>query len=223
MRVAHPLQRLRSPVLDAYLFIQSGHGRKFRRRGPTAREPCGEPVVGKLRMIENGSPVNVGSRNRPVGRNHHFHHNRQPFLSFAQRREVGRQFLRQHRKYGCGGVDGRGVGPRMPVDRGVLLYQSVDIGDGDQDLHRATRRGFRYRQLIKISGVVVIDRRPEQTAQITNRGTGLRGGLRNLPGLVDDGRRKVRQQPMLEHCLMRDGLEVVLAGCVCGHHTFTPV
>jgi len=29
----------------------------------------------------------------------------------------------------------------VAVERGILLYERVDIGDGNQDLHRATRQG----------------------------------------------------------------------------------
>ena len=82
---------------------------------------------------------------------------------------------------------------RVAVDRGVLSYQRVDVGDGDKDFHRTARHGFGDRKLIEIARIVVVDRRPEQAAQIANRGAGRRGGLRDLAGLGDDSGRKVRQ------------------------------
>ena len=74
----------------------------------------------------------------------------------------------------------------MAVDCAIFFYQRVDVGDGDEDFHRTTH-GFGNRELIEIAGIVVIDRRPEQAAQIENRGTGRRGGLRDLVGFGDDG------------------------------------
>jgi hypothetical protein len=52
---------------------------------------------------------------------------------------------------------------QVAVERRILLYERVDIGVGDRDLHRATRQGFSNRQLIEIARVAIVDRRPEQT------------------------------------------------------------
>jgi hypothetical protein len=75
----------------------------------------------------------------------------------------------------------------VSVDRGTFFYQRVDVGDGNEDFNRTARHGFSNRELIEIAGIVVIDRRPEQTAQIAHSGAGRRGGLRHLVGLGDDG------------------------------------
>ena len=74
----------------------------------------------------------------------------------------------------------------MAVDRGTFFYQCVDVGDGNQDFHRTARLGYGDRKLIEITGIVVIDRRPEQAAHIANRSAGRRGGLRKLVGLGND-------------------------------------
>ena len=75
----------------------------------------------------------------------------------------------------------------MAVDRGISFYQRVDVCYGDEDFYRTTRQRLGNRELIEIKGIVVIDRRPEQTAQIANRGAGRRGGLRDPAGFGDDG------------------------------------
>ena len=82
--VAHPFQCLRGPILDANLFIQPGHGRELWGWRRSMLEPCGEPIVGKLGAIEDGCRVNVGSRQRAIAGDHHFHDDRQPFLTLAQ-------------------------------------------------------------------------------------------------------------------------------------------
>ena len=138
--------------------------------------------------------------------------------TLVQRREIGRQLLRQHRKDFRGGIDGGRVGPRVVVDRGVFPDQRIDVRDRDEDFHRAARRGFGDRELIQILGIVVVDRRPKQAAQIANLRAGRLGGLRYPVCLGDDGQRKVRQQSALEHRVVRDGLESTPAVSVSGCH-----
>ena len=74
----------------------------------------------------------------------HVDHDRQPLLILAERRQIGRQLLRQHRKDLGRRVD-RG---RVGAARGSSMAESfcdqrVDVGDGDQDPHRAVRQPAR--------------------------------------------------------------------------------
>jgi hypothetical protein len=71
----------------------------------------------------------------------------------------------------------------VPVDRGIISHQHADIGDGDEDFNRAIGHRLGNRELIQIARRVVVNLRPEQPAQIANRGAGRHSSLRDVVGL----------------------------------------
>ena len=81
-------------------------------------------------------------------------------LPSLQGREVGGQPLGQHRENLARRVNRRGVGPGVLVERRAPLHRGVHVGDGHEDLHRATRQGLGHRELVEIAGIVVVDRGP---------------------------------------------------------------
>jgi hypothetical protein len=98
----------------------------------------------------------------------------------------------------------------MRIDRGVRGDQRVDVGDRDQDARGPVAVRNRYRQLVEVARVVVVDRRPEQMAQIAHGSVGRGRGARDRVRLALRRSRKVRLQPALEHHAMCDAAQVVL-------------
>jgi hypothetical protein len=149
--VAHAAQRSRRFVLDAQLLVQPTHGRELRRRGCITLEPRRDRVVGELGVIQDARPVDVGAGHRAVRADRHLDHHRQPLLGLVQRGEVGRELLGQHREDPAGRVDGGRIGARVVVDRRALGDESIDIGDRDQDLHRAAGERLGDAQLVQVA------------------------------------------------------------------------
>ena len=95
----------------------------------------------------------------------------------------------------------------MGVDRGTLFHGGVDVGDGDENLHHTARHRLRNGELVEVAGIVVVDRGPEETAQVADRRAWLGGGFRAGLRLRQGRRREVRQQAMLDHCPTGNALE----------------
>ncbi len=174
------LHRLRDPILNAELLFDSRRRGHRGRRGPGSVEPGGDAVVCELGAIDHHRLIDVRFTHRSVGIDRHLDDDRQPLLTLRQRREVGGKLLRKHREDLGSGVNRRGVGRRVTVDRGTLLDDRVDVGHRDEDLHRAALGRHRDRELIEIARIVVVDRGPEQAAKVAERPAvgGRRGGDR---------------------------------------------
>jgi len=50
------------------------------------------------------------------------------------------------------------------------------IGNRYQDLHRTAREWLRYRQLVEVTRIVVVDRAPQQRALVADLRSMLHGG-----------------------------------------------
>ena len=96
----------------------------------------------------------------------------------AERRQVSGELLRKHREDLGGRVNGRGVGPRVAIDRRAFLDDRVDVGHRDENLHRAARGWHRDRELVEIARIIVVDRCPEQAPKVAERRASLRSQLR---------------------------------------------
>jgi len=97
----------------------------------------------------------------------------------------------------------------VPVDRGGLLDQRVDVGDRDEDPHRTVRQLLRDGQLVEVHRVVVVDRHPQRVAQVAETRDGLvRCGLVELGCLGERGVREIRLQRALQHRPARDAAEI---------------
>src|ERR1019366_6000751 len=99
----------------------------------------------------------------------HLDDDRQPLLTFGERREVSGKLLRKHRKDLGGRVNGRGVSPRVTIDRGTFLDDRVDVGHRDEKLNRTALGWHRDRELVEIARIVVVDRCPEQATKVAER------------------------------------------------------
>ncbi len=209
--MAQLLHRLRDPILSTELLVNSRHRRQSRRRGPGPVEPGGDAVVGELGMIDHNRRIDVRFAHRAVKIGCHLDHDGQPLLTFGERREVGGKLLGKHRKDLGGRVNGRGVGPRVTVDRGALLDDRVDVGHRDEDPHRAAVGWRRDRELIEIARIVVVDRRPQQAAKVAERSAGGGRRSRDCVALRHSRDGEIRQQAPLMHRLSRDVLEPVPA------------
>ena len=52
------------------------------------------------------------------------------------------------------------------IDGRVLLDEGIHVGDGHQNLHLLIRQGLGHRQLVQVQGIIVVNRCPEQVAQV---------------------------------------------------------
>ena len=74
----------------------------------------------------------------------------------VERGEIGRKFLGQHRKNLGSSVDRGGVVPGMIVQCGLLLDESVHIGNGDKNLCGSFGHGFGNGKLVQITRIIVV-------------------------------------------------------------------
>ena len=167
--VAHPLQRLRDAILEPEVLVETRDCGELRRRGRRSLEPRANGVVRELRAIANPGAIEVRCGYRRVGGDRHLDDDGEPVFVLGERGEVGRELLGQHREHFRGRVDRRRVGPGMAVDRRAGGDQRIDVGDGDEDRRRAIRPRLRGRELVEVARIVVVDRRPEEAAQVANR------------------------------------------------------
>ena len=159
--VSSCLEPLRDLVLEAELRIEAGDGLDPLRRGRLPCKPGGDAVIGQLRVVADQGPKEGRTENRPILRNHHLHDDREAVLPFAERRQIGRQLFRQHGKHVAGRIDRRRIVLGMSIQGGFLRDQRIHVGNRDQDLHRPIRMWFSHGELVEVSGIVVVDRRPE--------------------------------------------------------------
>ena len=94
----------------------------------------------------------------------------------------------------------------MAVERGAFMHQGVHIGHRHEDSDLPAGERFGDGELVKIEGVVVVNRRPKPVTQVAHR--------ISRPGRSADGRqfllrrqRKIRLQAALDHGLMGNGGE----------------
>jgi len=109
-------------------------------------------------------------------------------------------------------VDGRRVRSRVAVYGRVLLDDPVDVRHRYEDLDRPIAKRFGDRELIEIPRVVIVDRGPEQVAEVAKAGLGCSRVPRDRRCLRPDFGREVRNQAVLEHGAPRDARQEALAG-----------
>ena len=87
----------------------------------------------------------------------------------------------------------------MTVDRRAFPDHRVHVGDRDEDRHRVPARRRGDRELVEVSGVVVVDGRPEEMAEVADGGIAVDRGRRQRADLGEDRRREVGLEPALAH------------------------
>ncbi len=105
----------------------------------------------------------------------------------------------------------------MAVDVRALGHQRIDVGDSDEDRFGTVGGRSRDRKLIEIARVVIVDRGPQQGAQVAHGDVRGSGRVRERFGFGHDGRREVGQEPALAHRIVGYVLEAVTAGTRGGH------
>ena len=112
-------------------------------------------------MVADQGPKEGRTEDRPILRNHHLHNDREAVLPFAERCQISRQLFRQHGEHVAGRIDRRRIVLGVNVQGRFLYDQRVHVGNRDQDCDRPIRMWFSHGELVEVSGVVVVDRRPE--------------------------------------------------------------
>ena len=189
------LHGLRDPILDPELLVEPRDRGEARGRGRGPVEPGGDAVVRELGAVPHPGAVDLGGGDRPVAADRHLDDGGQPRLVLTEGREIGRELLGQHREDLGRGVDRGRVGPRVAIDGRARLDQRVDVGDRDEHLDRplaplAHRGGDG--ELIEVARVVVVDRAPEEVAQVPDRRIRVGRRLPDRLGLRLDRGREIR-------------------------------
>jgi hypothetical protein len=89
------------------------------------------------------------------------------------------------------------------IDGRTVLYQRVDIRDGDQYLYSVSGQGLSHGELIQVTRVIVVDGSPKQTEQVSNSiGSLVCCRMLQPFEFSQRFRRKIRQQAALKHGLV---------------------
>jgi hypothetical protein len=156
-------------VLQAKLRLQILRRGSLRGRRALPFQPRPHGAVGQLRRVARDRAVGRAIPHRAVRGDRQFHHHGEPVGMLVQRREIRRQIVRQHGKVLDAGVHGGAIRGGMPVDRRILGYVAIHVGDADADADIAVRQALGDFDLVQIARSVVVDGRPEQAAQIAYR------------------------------------------------------
>src|SRR5262245_54649284 len=192
------LERLGDGVLRPEIRVEALDGRGRRGQGAAPIEPRRDRVVREPRAIAHAPAIDLAPGHRAVGADRDIDDDRQPVGILVERREIGRHALGQHRKDLRRRVHGRRIHARVGVEGRILRHRGVDVGHRDQDPPRTGRRVRRDGELIEIARVVVVDRAPEEVAEIAQRACAVRlaaGGFRLGAG----GGGEVGLEPALQH------------------------
>ena len=222
--VAQLLHRLRHPILKTELRVEPGDRGDARRHGCPPGEPRGDSVVGELGVVDDARAIDVAVRHGAVRADRRRDDQREPLLALAERREVGRQLLGEHRKdFGRRVHRGR-VHLRVAVDRRAFADHRVHVGDRDEDRHGVPARRRGDRELVEVSRVVVVDGSPGEVAEVADGGIALLGGPGDRARLGEVRRGEVRLEPALAHRPPGDRLELapVVARPGAHGHRATP-
>src|SRR5215831_6814163 len=90
---------------------------------------------------------------------------------------------------------------RMHIDRRGLRYACRDARNSDQYPCGSVRQSLGDLNLVEIAGGIIIDRRPEQIAQVSHAGPARRlpGPRLEIRNLCSNLVRKVGMEPALKH------------------------
>jgi len=210
MFVAELLQGLRRLILQLELLLQFGGGGYLGRGAGCAFEPGSHRVIGELRFVADDGAVDVARLDCARGIDHELDDNRGAVDIGEQGRGSGRKLVGDHREIHDAGIDRGGFARGMLVDGGIFGDEGVDVGDAYHDLNAAVGQALGYFDLVEVFRGVVVDRRPEQAAQIGRCGRrGERRGMsRYLRQLLWNGGWEVGLKALGKHDLLGCGLQV---------------
>ena len=97
---------------------------------------------------------------------------------------------------------------RLAIQRRTLRHRPIHIRNSHQQTHAARRKFFDKFDLVQVARSVVVNRRPEQRAQIAGSRRGFGRGFLQRLHLRADFRGKVRCKPRVNHRLTRPRLKI---------------
>ena len=212
--VAEAAERLRHPVLQPQLRLHAVDGGDRLRHRAAAVQPRVDGVVGELRAVRDPRAVHVRSVERSVGGDDEVDDHRQSILPGGERRQIRRELFRQHRKNHGRRVDRRRVHRGVPIDGRAFGDEGVDVGDRDEHPRRVTGERLGHRQLIEVARVVVVDRAPEELAQVPHGLFGRLSRCRERRRLGQCVGRKIRIEAAPAHRRDRDVAKAIALGAM---------
>ena len=164
--VAPGPEDLRHPVLGPDVLVKAGHPADGGRQWPRPVEPGRHAVVGQLGLVPHQRLEDGGRFHRAVRPEHHLDHEGDPLAFEVERGQVGGELLRKHREISPRRVDGGRVLARVLIDGRSLPDQGSDLRDGHPKREAVAGQGLGHRKLVEVPRVVVVDRAPEQLAEV---------------------------------------------------------
>jgi hypothetical protein len=164
----------------------------------------------QLRLVAHERAVELASAHPARGSNNKLANHAKAILIFEQRSQPRGQLFGKHREVAHAGIDCGGLSRRVLIDGSFFWYKSVDISDSHHDLDIAVGQAFGDFNLIKITGSIVVDGRPQELAKVAHSSSGsdLRRMRPQLRQLRRHFRRKIRLKAVVDHDLFRGGLQV---------------
>ncbi len=202
------LQPLGHFILNADLLVKARQRSDPLRSRPFAFKPRGNTIIGELCPVTNNSPVEIPLGNGRLLIDDTLDDHCQTLFALTKRCKIGGERLGQHGEDLCSGVNRRCIVLGVAVDGRFFLYNSVNIGDRNQYLHRSTLQRFRHCKLIQVFRVVVVDRGPKQTPQIANFTIVFNSTGFDSPNFSLHCIREIRQQAAVDHRPASNRLEV---------------
>ena len=130
-------------------------------------EPSARVVVRELCLVPHKASIDVELRDVAILLNI-LDDYRDAIGALVQRREIGREPLGQHWKDLYTGVHGSRILLRVQVGGRLLRDQCVDVGDRDENANRAVAQLVGDLDLIEVARFGVVDRRPQEIAQVAH-------------------------------------------------------
>ena len=214
---------LRGCILKLQLSGQSPIGRHFGRRSFSTFQPSAHGVVGQLRPVPDQCPVGltVRDRARPVYRK--LDDDRCAIFVLVERSDALGEFHRQHGEDFDAGIDRGCLAPGMAVDDRAGVNARVHIGHADQHANTPIGQLLGPLDLIQILRGIIVDRRPEQAAQIF--GSLRRGQLGvslNCAQFAVGSGRKIGLKTVLDHRGMGRGDKIEVKRMAGRHEDTAP-
>ncbi len=186
-------------ILQAQLGLQFRRGGDFRVGSGFALKPRPHLAVGQLGAVVDQGAIDALLLEVSFAVDDEFCDHRGPILVLVQRCQVGRELVGQHGKVSRRGIDGLGLLRGVLIDGSVLPDRCGYVCDADAHPD-ATGGAYGEFDLIEVARGVVVDGRPQQTAQIAYIGCGFwRSGSANAIYLLLAAWWKVGVESLAHH------------------------
>ena len=191
-------QQLGDAVLQEQVVGEPCDGGGAGRRPGGAGQPRADLAVGKLRVVVHQRPVDGLAGDVSAGGDSELGHHRRPVLARVQGGQVGAEAVGEHGEGVPRRVDRGRVDAGVGVQGGAGVHGTADVGDRHEDPRPPVAGVLRHRELVEVERVVVVDRAPEEVAQVG--GLPVRRRLRREGARLGQRRRReVRLEAELDH------------------------